>query len=313
MKFNPSNSDFQIADYVHCKLDVSRNFRKRNRDAIMKLFTDINECINYSEKAIKQYSFISDMVMQSDYDKWTNKLEQCDDFEDFLVGENSKLNVLNTSVLIGYCITKSHNDSLFSHYKNLFKKLNTYLETFPELIKDKKFNAKLKNLENLNFLSTLSELSLAFSMRKLGLNVKFETKFIQLKSAKKRDVDISVSDKNGNELHFEVYMPNKQLDLNGFFNPNQEDSHFSTKIDKKLFDKFGVDGISGLNGLVLLAINKVFFDMIHVKTCPPPFMDNDNVYNDLVRLIPKDVSGLYIYEDDFSGENSFKFERIILT
>ncbi len=24
MKFNPSNSDFQIADYVHCKLDVSR-------------------------------------------------------------------------------------------------------------------------------------------------------------------------------------------------------------------------------------------------------------------------------------------------
>lgn len=280
-------------------------------DAIMKLFTDINECISYSEKAIKQYSFICDMVMQSDYIKWTNKLEQCNDFEDFLVGENAKLNVLNTSVLIGYCFSKSHIDSLFFHYKNLFKKLNTYLGTFPELIKDKEFNAKLKNLENLNFLSTLSELSLAFSMKKLGLNVKFETKFIQLKSGKKRDVDISVSDKNGNELHFEVYMPNKQLDLNGFFNPNQDDSHFSTKIDKKLFDKFGVDGISGLNGLVLLAINKVFFDMIHVKTCLP-FMGNDNIYNDLVKLIPKDVSGLYLYEDDFSGENSFRFEKIIL-
>ena len=106
-------------------------------------------------------------------------------------------------------------------------------------------------------------------------------------------------------------MPNKQLDLNGFFNPNQDDSHFSTKIDKKLFDKFGVDGISGLNGLVLLAINKVFFDMIHVKTCLP-FMGNDNIYNDLVKLIPKDVSGLYLYEDDFSGENSFRFEKIIL-
>src|SRR5690554_2612733 len=109
----------------------------------MKLFTDINECISYSEKAIKQYSFICDMVMQSDYNKWTNKLEQCNDFEDFLVGENAKLNVLNTSVLIGYCFSKSHIDSLFFHYKNLFKKLNTYLGTFPELIKDKEFNAKL--------------------------------------------------------------------------------------------------------------------------------------------------------------------------
>lgn len=277
----------------------------------MKLFTDINECIYYSEKAIKQYSFVCDIVLKSDYKKWTNKLEQCDDFENFLVGENAKLNFFNTSVLIGYCISNSYNDSLFSHYKNLFKKLNTYIETFPELIKDKKFSAKLKNLENLNFLSTLSELSLAFTMKKLGLTVKFETKFIQLKSGKKRDVDISVSDKNGNELHFEVYMPNKQLDLNGFFIPNQDDSHFSTKIDKKLTDKFGVDGISGLNGLVLLAINKVFFDMIHVKTFLP-FMGNDNVYNDLARLFPKDVSGLYIYEDDFSGENSFRFEKIIL-
>jgi hypothetical protein len=277
----------------------------------MKLFKDISECIKYSEKGIEQYSSICEIVKQSDYNKWRNKLEKCDDFEDYILGENTKLNILNTSALIGYSLRKSLEDSLFFHYKNLFKKLDTYLDTFTELKKEKNFIAKLKNLENLAFLSTLSELSLAFILKKLGLNVKFETKFNQVNSGKKRDVDISVSDKKNNVVHFEVYMPNKHLELNGFFNPNQDDSHFSSKIEQKLFDKFGIDGISGLNGFVLLAINKVFFDMIHVKTCFP-FLGNENVYSDLIRLIPKDVNGLFIYEDDFSGENSFKFERIIL-
>jgi len=106
-------------------------------------------------------------------------------------------------------------------------------------------------------------------------------------------------------------MPNKQLNLNGFFDPNQDDTHFKSKIKQKLIDKFGQDGINELNGLILLAINKVFFDMIHVKTVLP-FFSNENVYKDLIILIPKDVDGLFIFEDDFGYNNSYRFEKIIL-
>jgi hypothetical protein len=277
----------------------------------MKIFKDVTECIDFSKCAINQYPSLKEIIEPNDFTNWTNRLNKCLDFQDMLVGENSKLNLLNTSVLIGLSISKSLDDSLFAHYKMLFKKVDLYLSVFPELKSNKKFKDKLKNLENLNFLSTLSELSLANKLKESGLSVKFETKFKQSKTGKDRDVDVSISDNKNNETHFEIYMPNKQLNLNGFFDPNQDDSHFASKIEQKLIDKFGQDGITGLNGLILLAINKVFFDMIHVKTVLP-FFSVENVYKDLVKLIPKDVDGLLIYEDEFGSDNSFRFERIIL-
>ena len=83
------------------------------------------------------------------------------------------------------------------------------------------------------------------------------------------------------------------------------------KINNKLITKFGIDGTSGLQGTTLLAINKVFFDMMHIKTVLPIF-DNSKVYNDLIRLLPLGIDGLLIFEDDFGHENSFRFEKILL-
>ncbi|MEX0965839.1 MAG: hypothetical protein WD077_01265 [Bacteroidia bacterium] len=277
----------------------------------MEIFKNVTECIIFSKCAINLYPSLKKIIETKDFTTWTDKLNKSSDFRDMLIGENSKLNLLNTSVLIGLSIDKSLDDTLFAYYKMLFKKADLYLESFPKLKTNKNFKDKLKNIENLNFLSTLSELSLAYKLKESGFSIKFETKFKQSNTGRNRDVDISISDNKNNETHFEVYMPNKQLDLNGFFDLHQDDAHFSSKIEQKLIDKFGQDGITGLNGQVLLAINKVFFDMIHVKTILP-FFSVENAYNDLIKLIPKDVDGLLIYEDEFGHENSFRFERIML-
>jgi len=50
----------------------------------------------------------------------------------------------------------------------------------------------------------------------LQLDIKFETPFSLIKSNKKRDVDITVCDSKGNNVHIEVYMPNKQSEIDGF-------------------------------------------------------------------------------------------------
>ena len=276
----------------------------------MKVFKDINDCIELSKIAISQYSKLSEIIDENDFAIWHKKLNDSNDFENFLIGIDTKLNIFNTTVMVGLSIRKSLNDSLFNHYKMLLKKTENYLMAFPDLANNKSFRSKIKNIENLNYLSSLSELSLALYLKQSGCVVAFETKFKQAVSQKKRDIDITVTDKYKNIFHIEVYMPNQHLDISGFFNPNQEDSTFSRKIKYKLFDKFGQEGINEIKGKILLAVNKVFFDMIHIKTVLP-FFNNKNVYNEILELLPKDINGILFFEDDFSEENSFRFESLL--
>ncbi|MEJ0106607.1 MAG: hypothetical protein WDO19_30455 [Bacteroidota bacterium] len=275
----------------------------------MKIFKDTEECISYLKDGIKEFSFLNDIIKLKDFNSWTQKLDICESLDEFLLGTEAKLNLLNITIATGLSINKNYDDRLFSHYRMLLNKLDLYLQKFPELKANKKFKDKLKNIEGLNFLSTLSELSLGFQMAKHDLSIKFETKFKQLETGKNRDVDLSVYDKNDNIIHIEVYMPNKQLDVTGFFDPNQDDKHFESKIENKLSDKFGKDGIAKLNGLVLLAVNKIFFDMLHMKTVLPFFHSN---YKNLIKFIPKDVDGLLIFEDGFESIDSCRFEKLLL-
>jgi hypothetical protein len=275
----------------------------------MKIFKDTEECISYLKGGIKEFPFLNEIIKLKDFNSWTQKLDTCGSLDDFLLGTEAKLNLLNITIATGLSINKNYDDRLFSHYRMLLNKLDLYLQKFPELKANKKFKDKLKNIGGLNFLSTLSEIALGFEMANQGLSIKFETKFKQLETGKDRDVDLSVYDKNNNIVHIEVYMPYKQLDISGFFDPNQDDKHFESKIEEKLSYKFGKNGITKLNGLVLLAVNKIFFEMLHMKTALPFFRSN---YKNLIRFIPKNVDGLLIFEDGFESIDSYRFEKLLL-
>jgi len=275
----------------------------------MDFFDNINECIDLLIQAINKYSSLNEIIEPKDFKYWTHKLNNCKDINDFLFVKSNNLNLLTISAYIGLSIKNNFDNSIFTHYKRLFSKVDLYLNTFPQLISNKKFKDKLKNLENYVFLSTLSELSLAYQLKEIGFTVEFETKFKNLKTGKIKDVDLSIS-KSNNKIHIEVYMPHKQLEVNGFFDPNQDDSHFATKIEQKQNDKFGQDGIIGLNGKILLAINAVFFESFDLKNELLCF-NNENLYMNLINNIHNDIDGYLIFMDEFGHDNSFKFIKYI--
>ena len=288
---------------------TSGSVYKGKKTTKMAHFTDGIECINYSKYALDQYPSLKELMVPADFDIWADKLNRCSNIRDFLLGNAARLNLLNVSTYVGFNLQESVSDPFSDHCKIVLAKCELYLKAFPGLKSNKSFKTKIKNIDTLSFLSTLSELSLAYELKKYGLSVKFESKFKQLTTQKDRDVDISASDINNNEMHFEVYMPNKQSETNGFFDFTEDVSHFERKIGHKLIDKFGQDGISGLNGTILLAINKIFFDTMHIRTALPFF---ESGYENLIKLIPDGIDGLFIYEDGFGSDNSFKFENIVL-
>lgn len=273
----------------------------------MQMFKNIEECVTYANAGINQYANIKQIVSLNDFKIWEQKLREKIDFENYLLNE-SKLNLLNLSILTGYSLANNADDSMFVHYRRLLDKLNHYLATFPVLLSDESFIAKVKNIEQFSFLSLLTELSLASYFKTLQLNIKFETAFRLIKSKKKRDVDITVSDSKGNEMHVEVYMPNKQTEIDGFFHPDEDDRHFKYKIGKKLLDKFGENGIADLKGTTLLAVNIAFFDMLQIKRTIDPQQD----FTPLLQHLTTGVDGFLVFEDNFGDENSFRFIQWVL-
>ncbi len=287
------------------------------------IFKSVEECINFSRKALNHLPNINAMIEGSDFDKWAFILHSKPDFRNYLI--ESELNILNATALEGLANEHKLDNPVLNHIKIVLSKTDLFLSSFSELKTDDSLKHKIKNLDGLNFLSTLSELSLAYFFKKLGYDILFEKKFIQSSTGRSRDIDLVIKSGNNNELNIEVYMPNHRLNVDGFFDPNQDnprlnvdgfydpnqdDSLFIERINRKILQKFGLDGISGLNGKTLLAINKVFFDSVQVKTILP-FLSNDTVYNDLIKLLPIDIDGLIIFEDDFGSKNSFKLERVL--
>lgn len=275
------------------------------------MFKDVQDCIRYLNRGIEEYPFLTEIIEHKDFNKWERNLIKSVDFNKFLIGESTYLNILNTTALIGYSVDNKIDDVLFTHYRMLFDKLELYLKTFPDLIFDKSFKSKIKNIESLFFLSTLSELSLAYHFKKSGLNIKFETPFKELTSGKVKDVDISIYDEFNNQIHLEVYMPNKQVNINGFFDPHQDDNSIVQKIEHKFLDKFGKDEVIGLNGKILLAVNIAFLDSLRIKT-NIPFCDRESILEDLNIKIPPHINGILFFEDDFSNNSSFQIYKLLI-
>jgi hypothetical protein len=286
----------------------------------MSLFTDADDILAHLELCYQVFPWLRGVIGGKGLRMWAAKLQKQENPDDFLSKEGVKLNLLNVSVMTGYSIRTGCDDSLFAHYRRLLNKLEACLLTFPELTSEKSFQEKITNLEDLCFLSTMSELSLAYELAQRGYQVDFETKFKLLTTARQRDIDLSVRTARGNTFHLEVYMPNQLLvpDIVDDMEPNdyplkvigleEDDNSFEFKVRSKLTDKFGEEGLSGLTGRVCLAVNKVYMDVLRLKSMLAPGTSD---FRALLRFLPKGVDGLLIFEDSFESHSSFKIDSIL--
>lgn len=284
----------------------------------MNLFKDADDCLAHLVLCCQCFPWLSELIGVNGLKTWTKKLRDQANPCDFLLGNDTKLNLLNISVMTGYSIITGLDDNHFAHYRLLLQKLELYLLTF-DLRDDTSFQEKIINLETVIFLSTMSELSLAYEANR-KYKVSFETKFKLLVTNKKRDIDLSVRTAKGNPFHLEVYMPNKLLeayivdDLEPDEYPfrvidlEEHDESFEGKIKGKLLGKFGQDGFSGLTGRVFLAINNVYVDMLQIKDVLAPGTSD---YRALLKHLPEGVDGLLIFKDSFQSDDSFKLDCIL--
>ena len=302
----------------------------------MPILNSVAECLSYIDVCTVEYPVLSEIINPNDRLAWEVKLAAVESLDDFILGrvqqeknpedeespdvdsapveytpqpEDTKLNLLNVTITAGLCMANGYETDHCQHARRLLTKLSLYLNNFPGLKSDKNFLGKIKNLIGLNFLATLSELSLAYKLSSGGLDITFETPFILPGTTKRKDVDLTVRSSTGQVFHLEVYMPGKSAH-DGFFDLKDDDRHFEYKVWKKLADKFGKKEISELNGLVLLAVNIAFMDMLRIKST---FDSLHNNYDALTQLIPSHIDGLILFVDDFGADNSFCFDRLLLS
>jgi hypothetical protein len=285
----------------------------------MSLFKDADDCLAHLELCCQWFPWLSELIGTKGRKAWTNKLRDQANPSDYLLENGASLNLLNISVMTGYSIITGLEDDHFTHYRRLLRKLNLYLRTF-KLKDDKSFQDKIINLEGVYFLSTMSELTLAYQANR-KYRVSFETPFKLLATTPgKRDIDLSVHTDKGNTFHLEVYMPNKLLEVDDpdefesddfplrVFGLKQDDYDFEARIKSKLSKKFGQAGFSGLTGRVFLAINNVYVDMLQIRDKLAPGTSD---YRALLRHLPEGVDGLVIFKDSFESDDSFVIDCIL--
>ncbi|UYZ65310.1 hypothetical protein [Hymenobacter weizhouensis] len=251
---------------------------------------------------------MGEIIKPGDIKAWVKQLESCASLDDYLLGENGNLNLLNISIATGWGLENGREAEALTHYKRLLQRLSVYLAKFEKLKANRAFRGKVKNLSGTSLLATLSELALAYYLAGEGYEVKFETKFKRTDITTEKDVDLTVTDGRGQIAHLEVFMPHKTMDVDGFFDLDEDDADFAGRVSAKLLDKFGSEGFSGLNGQVFLAVNKAFFDRIRLKDALS-YTASD--YRALARLTPRHVDGILLFEDDFGSDNSFRLGPLL--
>lgn len=143
----------------------------------------------------------------------------------------------------------------------------------------------------------------------MGWRVEFETKFQQVSTNGPHDIDLSAWDTQGNAVHLEVYMPHKTSDVQGCFDPAQDNHAFEARVKHKLMIKFGQQGFTGLNGQVLLAVNTAFFDLLRVQELLSPVSVN---YQSLLQHLPPQLNGLLLFADGFESDAFFRLIGLLL-
>lgn len=278
----------------------------------MKLFKDVQDCIDKVGTGLSLYPNINSLVNANDLKKWATKLDGQSDFEDYLFNpDTSRLNLLNVAALIGHSHITGYHTPISVDLANVFQKLNDWLGLFPPLLTDKTFLDKIRNLSEYSFISCLSELSLAATFKNIGFEIDFEIKFPQLLTKNIKDIDLEIKDAFGNAMYLEVYMPVSQTTEDGFFDIHNSDYYFNYKVSGKLSDKFANAELSHLTGKVLLAVNIAYFEDLY-RNFALPVTNNEEVYQKLKFSLPDNIDGLLFFAETLKGDRGMYFDRILL-
>lgn len=189
----------------------------------------------------------------------------------------------------------------YKHAQKIIETLNSFLLDFPNLIEDRSFLFKIRNLDGFNFLATMSELAVAHKFKTDGWKIAFEEKYKKITGAKK-DIDIKVVNSVGQVLYLEVYTPNERAKINGFFDPLEYSERLRRKVETKVTDKFTDINIGDLNGKKILVANTLYSDMFSMSR---RMLNSEHFFHQLVNLIPEEMDAILLFEDDFSSNDSF--------
>jgi hypothetical protein len=272
----------------------------------MNLYQDIPEAILAIQAIAAEYPNINAFIDRNDYARWQKRLGQSADFEAELTA--GTFNIVRLFIAVDL---ERRYPELPRYGTAVIRNLEYWLGLFPQLVRDKKFPGKLKNLDRDSFLSTLSELLVAAHVQSLGLAVTFEHKFTVPSKNGQPDVDLTVSNSTGETLHLEVYSPYLPVEERGFLGLDDADEAFSKKVAFKMDDKFGPGAVSGLNGKVLLAVDTQKVDMFGIRRRLTG-QTTENLYSDMANYLAFAVDGYLFFRGDITAPQSFIFEKLVL-
>ncbi len=257
------------------------------------------DTIKALEKSLKIHHSVSDLISKKDIDKWNKKISGYENpNEDYVL--KSKFNLLTSLIL------SESNESA----KALIKFLESSIQKFPELIESDSFKRNIKSLDDFAFFSFLSELSLSAYFKSLGLKISFNNQYQKIKKDKtiSKDVDILAQDKNGNSINIEVYTPNSESDINGFFDMNELEKGFEKKVKVKEYDKF--DGlISGdLHGKIMLAINYAYDENFKLYLTGK----SNDFFQKIEEYMHHEINIILLFHHDIACEKELKINKMII-
>lgn len=270
---------------------------------VIEPITTIIEKVVFSKA---DYNNIAPLVTEAILTAWEKTLAKSFPPEKFII--DSKFNLLTTLFIA--CHEKEYRTEYEpKQAMRILNTLNEYLTVFPDLLSDDKFKAKITNLGGYNFLSTLSELSLAKFLHYKNYKITFESKYRKKNKKDEKDIDLKIADENGNVFFIEIYTPTDEADINGFFSPQEFADKLKNKLAFKATDKFTDIDYSSLRGKRLLAANTLFSDIFSMNI---RFFNCDNYFNQLIRIMPDELDGVLIFEDNFYDANSLRSVKMLM-
>lgn len=248
---------------------------------------------------LEQYPNIKSLICEKDIKKWKEKLSQyAEPQSDYI--EKSKFNILTT------LISANHGSC-----RKLLRLLEDSLMIFPYLMSSVTFKRNIKSLEDYAFLSFLSELSLSKYLVEKGFTLNFNTKYNRLKKGKNvlKDIDIEACSIDNQKIYIEIYTPNMQTEISGFFDLPSFGDKFERKIKNKEFDKF--DGIipGQLNGHIILAINYAYENDFNIFLTT----NSSDLYKSLrMPFVHDEIDGILFYYHNLASDETLRIDKVII-